>query len=158
MEASNPRRGRYAVGLSLDYILRALNRYIEAFGGDLVDAILCIAITRANTQYLVRGLSPVEAMNFGLVDDDRRRPVSIKSVADSLGLPYETVRRRIGRLAENGVCTMVRGGVIIGRTVIDGPGVNQALDANLADLTRFCNELKRIGFIDVSGGAAEPRP
>ncbi len=74
-----------------------------------------MAINQANNAPLTR--DPEARARYGGLDalapDGERRPVSINAVAASLGLPFETVRRRIRRLAAEQVCVAVgrgRGG------------------------------------------------
>jgi DNA-binding IclR family transcriptional regulator len=43
----------------------------------------------------------------------RRRPVSVRAVAASMRLPYETARRNIRRLEAQGVCTVSPAGVVV---------------------------------------------
>jgi DNA-binding Lrp family transcriptional regulator len=86
--------------------------------------------------------------------DDLRRPVSINAVAASLRLPYETVRRRVGRLARAGACVITPRGVLVPPRVIDNPAHMAAAIARYERLKAFYFELKALNVLE---GIA-PRP
>lgn len=84
-------------------------------GGSIVDTVLCMALLDGNLRYVPteRGPSCWSDAADPEALDDLRRPSSIHSIATSLSLPFETVRRRIRGLAERGMCVFVPGGVLI---------------------------------------------
>src|SRR3954465_15828307 len=95
---------RYAVAITIDYVLRTVDRYSKSVNSDVVDALIAMSINRANTQHIRQGPSFRTIAETGVAPDEARRPVNVKSIADSLGLPYETVRRRVNALLERGFC------------------------------------------------------
>jgi predicted ArsR family transcriptional regulator len=95
--------------------------------GDLVDALIFTTALDAN-------MGPVDdapdlSVKYGGADnsapDELRRPVSMHAVAQSLGLPVETVRRRFARLVESGACLATPQGIVVPRTSV----VSQAYKA-----------------------------
>ena len=96
------RIGRASIGFLLDTF--AASRA----GGDVVDPLILAVILEANIAPVTN--DPQLAPKYAALDDpppeDLRRAVSINAVAASLRLPYETVRRRVGRLAKLGACVI----------------------------------------------------
>lgn len=92
-------------------------------GRDFLDALIVLAVVQANVTPLIR--DPELQLAYAGYDqpppDDLRRPVSISAVAHSLRLPYETVRRRITRLAENGACEVSAQGVVVPARELSSP-------------------------------------
>ncbi|MDG2520317.1 DeoR family transcriptional regulator [Caulobacter segnis] len=88
--------------------------------GDLVEALVFTTALDAN-------MAPVDrdadlAVLYGRLEesapDELRRPVSMNAVAQSLGLPFETVRRRFVALVERGLCVTTPAGVVIPRSAV----------------------------------------
>lgn len=109
--------GRLAIAFVLDFV--------EIGRGDraLIDGLILVAVVQANVAPLAR--EPGLQRAFGAYDaplpDELRRPVSVSAVANSLRLPYETVRRRIGQLAEEGLCLVTPAGVVVPQRVVSSP-------------------------------------
>lgn len=106
-------RSRAIAHLSLEFVLDAATTGMA--GLPTLDAILVMAVNQANIAPLTR--DPAARGRYGALDspapDEERRPVSISAVAASLALPYETARRRLGRLADRGVCVLSEAGATI---------------------------------------------
>jgi len=138
---------RAAVRLSDEYVLRALRLINDLAGGELLTAIIFRAIIAGNIGYL--DANTAEAAPYSdmatLPPDHMRRPVSVLSVADSLGLPYETTRRHVRKLIKAGHCRREGRGVIAPATALTGPASEAAMHANLANLRRLFRGLNRAG-------------
>jgi DNA-binding transcriptional ArsR family regulator len=119
-------------------------------GLEPLDALLVMAINQANIAPLTR--DPDARARYGQLDapapDAERRPVSINAVAGSLGLPFETVRRRLRRLVGAGVCTVVRDGVVVPAAFLVSPGYLQSVLTAHTRLRRFHLDLKGAGFAE----------
>lgn len=105
---------RLAIALLLDVI------EIARGGRHMIDALLIAVIVQANRGG-VADRSDFQVAYGGsanVTPDDRRRPIAINALAASLGLPFETVRRRVRNLSEAGVCRTVSGGVIVPSAVL----------------------------------------
>lgn len=88
------------------YVLRGVAAQVDASGGDATSAFVMIAVMNANLDHIDR--DPELARGFARfstpVPDEARVPVSALSIAGRLGLPRETVRRRLAQLVEAGRC------------------------------------------------------
>jgi len=138
-----------AVGrLSSDYVLRALRLLSDLHRTDLLTAIITQAIIAANTSHLSDAPAHEDryAGRNDLPPDEARRPVSVLALADSLGLPFETTRRRVNKLIEAGRCVRVRGGVIVPSSVLDRKRYFDAQETNIGYVQHFVRGLRRIGL------------
>lgn len=85
---------------------------------DLIDALIFTAALDANVTPVNR--DPGLQVTYGGVaisaPDELRRPVSINAVAQSLRLPFETVRRRFQGLSRAGLCLIGPQGVVVPRS------------------------------------------
>jgi hypothetical protein len=126
------------------YILRALE-LLARRDGDIRAGIVEQTIFTANTAHL--DTRPSEGLRYAAIDDpppdEVRRPVSIARLADSLGLPYETVRGQAHRLVRAGLCLRVEGGLIVPRAVLDRPGAVSVNLANVAHVRKLVWDLQR---------------
>jgi hypothetical protein len=140
--------GRVVARLSTEYVLRSAKLLSELTNGDLVAGLVLHVIITGNINYIDN--DPKTAGRYASIEDiapdEARRPISVLSVAGSLGLPYETTRRCVSKLIKAGLCIRVRGGVIAPSAVMEDPRDNQAILANMANVRRFCRALKRVGM------------
>lgn len=119
-------------------------------GLDPRDALLVMAINQANIAPLTR--DPAARARYGALEtpapDDERRPVSLSAIACSLGLPYETVRRRVGRLHALGVCQLGAHGAVVPESFLASPPYMASVVAAYVRLHRF--------YLDVSAADLMP--
>ncbi len=96
---------------------------VASRGLDPNDAILLMAILQANVAQIAgdRDMQARYAALDTLPEDGLRRPISVSALAASLGQPFETVRRRLGRLAREGLCEAVDRGYRIPTAVLTLP-------------------------------------
>ncbi|WP_374576192.1 hypothetical protein [Phenylobacterium sp.] len=145
MEPEAQRDPSPAVGrLSAEFVLAFLKRVSRISGGDFLDGVIRLAILDANIRHLIA--SPEVAKAYASfetpIPDEMRRPASINAVAGSLGLPFETVRRRVHALDRQGLAQAGKDGVILSQNqLITGP-VQQVLDENFASLAAFYGRLR----------------
>src|SRR5678815_4986971 len=100
---------RLVIRLSSDYLLR-LAEPLNLHVGDLVTGLIMMDVIHANTEHLPDseggeadgGWSPE-----GFVPDHLRRPVRVTTLSERLGIPHETVRRRLARLVAADRCERV---------------------------------------------------
>ncbi|MBI1199353.1 MAG: hypothetical protein GC203_15945 [Phenylobacterium sp.] len=128
---------------------------LDEIGGGLaglapLDALLVLAINQANIIPLTR--DPSARARYGQLDapalDHERRPVSINAIAGSLDLPFETARRRIRRLAADGVCALSSEGVIVPASFLVSPGYLESVMAGHDRMRRFYLDLRTRGLLD----------
>ena len=136
---------RLVIRLSSQYFLRALQLHADIFG-DVRAGIVAQTIISANTAYL--DTRSGEGWRYAGIDlplpDDARRPISVNSIAGSLGLPYETVRRRVDRLLEAKLCARAPGGVIVPAAILDSPSAVRAVLSNVGYVRKFARDLDAI--------------
>lgn len=135
---------RAASRYATDYILRWVEIANEVHGSDLLYALVFTTLWAGNCSHIRGG-------HYAEVDDvppdHERRPLTVRQVADSLGLPYETVRRRFVEMLEKGMAQRVgREGFIVPHSALAKPEVLQGLRRSHQSLTRFLKDLKAIGI------------
>lgn len=135
---------RAATRFATDYILRWVEIANEVHGSDFLYALVFTTLWAGNCSH-IRG--DVYTDIDDIPPDHERRPLTVRQVADSLGLPYETVRRRFVEMLEKGMAQRVgREGFIVPQSALARPEVMQGLKRSHMSLTRFLKELKSIGF------------
>jgi DNA-binding Lrp family transcriptional regulator len=148
-------RGR-AMLISAAFVVDVAN--ISRDGGDLLEPLVFAAIVQANQAPLRH--DPAVARRYGdsgeALPDELRRPISINAVAHSLRLPFETVRRKVKRLAEIGQCVVTPAGAYVPQAVIVGERHATIQAARLARVGRLHEDLRAVGFL--GPGQMLPRP
>lgn len=105
--------------MAADLFLRMTSGLLEVFDGDVLNGVVFLAIARANVHHLSAWSSADCRSEDGVFPDTERRPISVLRIADSLGLSYETVRRRVNQLVADGFCRRVgRNGVVISADIV----------------------------------------
>lgn len=113
---------RYVAKASLDQFLRLAAVLSEVFDGNVLAGVVFLTVARAGVQHLPLTPGPNGPGPDGVYPDEMRRPVSVMSVANFLGLSYETTRRHVSLLIERGYCVRVGArGVMAPSSVIRGP-------------------------------------
>jgi hypothetical protein len=114
-----------------------------------LDALLVLAINQANIAPLTR--DPEARQRYGHLDapapDDERRPVSINAIASSLGLPFETTRRRIRGLEAAGVCACSASGVVVPASFLASEAYIRSVFASHMRMRAFYFEMKEAGLL-----------
>lgn len=122
---------------------------LGGFGRDVIDGLLLVAISQANVAQITR--NPELQRTFATLDqpppDEIRRPVSVSAIANSLRLPFETVRRRIAALVELEVVKTANRGVIIPAAPLDSPFYRMGAEANYALVRNLYFRLRGIGLL-----------
>jgi DNA-binding Lrp family transcriptional regulator len=140
--------------------LRAVNRLaapcildavmVGRLDRDFVDALILLAVVQANVAPLMR--DPETQTAYASYDapppDELRRPVSVNAIAHSLRLPYETVRRRVVRLARSGACEVSGHGVVVPARELASPQHMAALLGVWAQIQRLYYSLRDLGVLD----------
>ena len=142
---------RLSVRLATEYFLRSMQLLVEFVGGDLVTALVFLAIVSANVSHL-NADGPDGAPHADAADvppDEVRKPISVLALAGSLNLPYETTRRHVSKLLQTGQCVRVAGGLIVPARVLLSDRHTEVMGANLANLRRLFRALNKAG-VDLS--------
>lgn len=102
-----------ALRASSRYLLRAILAGADASGGDITTAIIVVAVMDADIGHL--DADPVLARRYATYEqappNGFRRPSSARAIAARLGLPYETVRRRLEPVIASGRCIRTAQGI-----------------------------------------------
>jgi hypothetical protein len=114
--------------------LESIKATAAAFDHDYGLAVIYTALFQANLGWLLHdhdepGDGRATSLDRRLLTDDSLRPVSVHALAGSLSLPYETTRRAVGRLVEQGFARRVsHSGVALALDRLD-----KSVFANAAD-------------------------
>lgn len=119
-------RDRELGHMAFNFILDVAGRGIP--GLKPLDCLLVMAVNQANIAPLTR--DPAARSRYGTLGapapDEERRPVSVRAVAASMELPYETARRHIKRLEDRGACVVSEAGVVVPAAFLLTPGYLEA--------------------------------
>lgn len=121
-----PAQERFLLKMGMDYFLRQMSVLSAPFDGDVLLAATFVAICQASVKHLNEPGLPSPLAVEGVFPDGMRRPVTIASVARTLGLPRETARRYVHRLIASGHCRAVGArGVMVPAEVLRSEAINQ---------------------------------
>jgi hypothetical protein len=141
--SDQPNHARAASRYAADYVLRWVEIANAVHGADLLYALVFTALWSGNYSHVRDG---GHAAPEDLSPDRQPRPLTVRQVADSLALPYETVRRRFLEMIEKGAVQRVgRRGFIVSRSALSSPEVAHGHQRTQSSLARFLKELKSIG-------------
>jgi hypothetical protein len=140
-------KARIATRLSSDYFIRSLRLLSEWAGGDVMTSLISLAIIQGNIGHLDRSGGPGGdfADPSTPPPDELRRPVSVLSISEALGLPYETTRRHVQKMLKAGQCVRVKRGVVLSVSALSGPAHAAFLRSNLSNVRRLYRALRTAG-------------
>lgn len=142
------------LGLLVSFLLEIAE--IARGAGSILDVLLVTVVVQANLAELSR--DPELQQRYAGVaappPDALRRPVNISTVAAAVGLPYETARRRLNRLAELGQCEIGPAGVVVPAARVAAED-QERLDRTRYEATRrFYGRLRDAGALEDLGAAS----
>jgi hypothetical protein len=140
--------------IGMDYVLRLMRETTATFDGDVMSGLIFLATVRANGQHLADPVQQDFSSKVGVIPDEARRPVSVKSLSDSLGLPYETVRRRLHDLSTRGWCRREPGGYVVPEEVLLREDSLSVMARNYANFQMMLARAQRAGLDQHSQAAA----
>jgi len=148
LEDGAPPNIRAILRVGNDYFLKTLDRLAVMHGDNLISAVIFNAIWTANVKHITT--SGANGAFGGMDDippDSHRRPVSVLALSSSLRIPYETVRRYVQALLDQGLCVRIGGkGIVVPAAVFDRPLFRGAILQEMPNFLRFMEDLKRCGF------------
>ncbi len=155
-------RGCAIVRLANSYGLGHAGILSRLFQQDLIQGLVFLAVCDANVGHVDR--SPETAQRLAVLDplalDEFRRPIRPHTLALSLGLPRETVRRKVRKLLVSGWLTETDQGVIAPGQVVESEALREAMAANTALLVDLYAGLARAGVdcpaLPASSDGSEP--
>lgn len=125
------------------FVLRGVAGHVDASGGDATAAFVMLAVMSANLDHIDedRELARRYARFSTPVPEEERRPVSALAVAARLGLPRETVRRRLADLVAMGRCVREDGGFHVPTRVLATAERREVALLNFAAVRRLRRDL-----------------
>jgi DNA-binding Lrp family transcriptional regulator len=136
--------------LDLEEVARATRDH------DLIDGLLFTAVLTANLTPILRDADAqlAYAALDKAVPEAMRRPVSISAIAHSLGMPFETVRRRLRGLVRRGMVADAANGVYVPSDAVLSPAYLAIMLGRHERLQRFYDEIRSLGVLPT--GPREP--
>ena len=141
---------------SLDFIRDIVQ--ITRGGDDLIDALIFTAALDANMTPVNRD-ADLQVIYGGAevsAPDNMRRPVSMNAVAQSLRLPFETVRRRFLGLSRAGLCVVTPQGVVVPRGAVTSSAYVAKQRARYERIRDFYLSLRAVGALPLGEAVQEP--
>lgn len=130
-----------------DFLLRVLEGGVGPHGS-MIDAVIFCTLLLINAELLTN--DPQLAWAYAGAQtpppDSLRRPATITGLADSLGLPHETVRRRVRRQRELGWIKRVTGGYLV---TVERMQDSDVLEAGLLISRRFLQLLESVRMLGI---------
>lgn len=145
---NDPKRLRIISRVSMDYVVSIYSAILRGSRHDPIDALILSTVAVANVAHLNadKDLSQAYAGLDSPEPQDIKRPISRNAVALSLGLSYETARRRIQKLIDAGALLDVEGG-LIGTNEVASPEMVKAMaEQNAILLRRLIRQLREHGI------------
>jgi DNA-binding Lrp family transcriptional regulator len=139
---------RAAARISGEYLLRIADQ-LRTVLGDPVDAVIWLELLRSGTEQAVG-----QARTAGSLGRD---PIGRAAIARRLGLPVETVRRRLVHLTSIGACEPIGSGLVVSPDILAEPRFTAFAERHLADLRRMFAGLAQLGALPIAaseGGQA----
>lgn len=136
---------RLVTRIATRYFLQSL-ALVRAFGRkDILDGLILLAITDANTRHLNSPESGYRS-SIDVPPDAARQPVSVYMVARELGLSYETARRHVQRLIKDGLVERVDQGVVVPGRVFADPQIMDMTRRSYINTRKFVDVLRQAGI------------
>ncbi|GAA0643732.1 hypothetical protein [Brevundimonas lenta] len=133
---------------ALEVLLRIMRLAVDCFPDDDLETILVLlTVAAASSGSHLRDPAILASMDGGPVPDHLHKPISGRAVAQSTGLPRETVRRRIDALVSAGRLTREARGVRTSTGVITR---NRNLEFSRQLIQELTSASARINRYDVS--------
>jgi DNA-binding Lrp family transcriptional regulator len=112
---------------------------------DFTDALILAALVQSNSAPIAGDvdLQRRYAVFDTPVPEHIRRAISINALSSSLGVPFETVRRRIKRLVADGLCDATPQGVRFADELLMSEAHRRALEANYETVRGLYQRLGR---------------
>lgn len=141
---------------------RAVEQLCLAFSAELIasgflrgtyrsalDTVLALAISQANLAHMARNLAfqRTYAVMSAPPPDELRRPVRVRSIAMSLGIPQETARRRVAAMVESGLLTQTDAGVLLPKSIMETPAYVATAEATCRAIGDLYNAFRRLGVL-----------
>ncbi|ALL14587.1 transcriptional regulator [Caulobacter henricii] len=142
--SSTPFLNRHQLSLGADYALRLIRIFSDVFDGDLGLALVFITAAQAGTEHLRERDDYVDLITGEFFPDDLRRPISVSALSRAVGLPVETTRRHVVKLAASGFVERTgSGGVLVTSACLTRDEIREAGLLNQSAMAVLVKSLKR---------------
>lgn len=130
--------------VTAEFVFHFLQECFLFHGADAVDTVTLLAMADGNTRQLATqpDLNRQYFAPGQSVPRDLLAPISIGAVARSTGLPFETTRRRIHRMAELGYCHMDARGVVFATDQLDTRQAQATMERQYVALSLLHREIR----------------
>lgn len=141
-------RDRLALRASSAFFLRSVDTLARIAGaGDILRGVIFLAIVEANVRHIrpADSISQAYSESADIPPDELRKPVSIHALALELSLPYETTRRHVNKLMQDGMCLRRETGVVVPSEVLARETITAGLKKNFEHLRQLFQDLRAGG-------------
>ena len=134
--------------ISLNFFIRSVACNTEHITGDIRLAMAFVAIYSANVRKITTtSLNLTYGALSSAPPSTVLMPITVASISQSLGVPYETMRRHIQMLEKSGLCVSDKRGVIISPSFFaDEERIQVLIDTTFTNFCFFLEGLKAINF------------
>lgn len=142
---------RALLRVSLELWLESALVMASLFGGDLTKAVIWLTVLHHSASTLQRNEPEWEAyvQSGRVLPDEKRRPLSVYAIANTLQLPFETTRRHVLAMSEAGQLQRVKGGIVTPAVFLSSAPVRAAGNEVLVRLRRSVTRLVDLGLVEV---------
>ncbi len=141
---------RLAQRATIQLVMETADLLSRVIDSDTVGGLVFLGIVSANIRHLRPGSPEAQAYadTGAVVPDSLRRGISVHALSHQVNLPYETTRRHVQKLIQEGLCLRRTDGVIVPAAALSSPRMLSVVDRNLANVYRFIDELERGGVLE----------
>lgn len=136
---------RPGVRLAVSYFLDCADRIVRTLDQDLGPSVVFLGTVWANVANQAAAVSVT-----GEIPDaeaaERRAPVAVLRLSQTLGLPFETVRRYAAKLAAAGYVRRQSGGLVAPGEIFARPQFQAMLDETWEATAKLAHDLEALGF------------
>ncbi|MGZ3376640.1 MAG: hypothetical protein ACXU8S_08580 [Phenylobacterium sp.] len=122
----------------------------DVFDGDLTSGLILLAILRQNLSKTPGAPAEDESdRRISARSVARRRPATAYGVAKTLGLNYETTRRHIHKLTDEGYCIRAPEGFYANVEVLERAEITRTLRRIVGNMSRLASRMRAAGLMDL---------
>jgi hypothetical protein len=125
---------------------------VGGHGRDIAAPLIRAAVLHAGVAWMMRdpALQRQYATFAADVPDELRRPTAVSAIAQSISVPFETVRRQFAAMLEEGACRRSGRGLIVPAAVTSSPMFERGLNLQFQALTRLHADLRSLGLVETA--------
>lgn len=122
-----------------EYFFRALDS-LHRQVPDMLTAMVLLDVIRTSSEHMSAAQEAM-AIRAGWIPEAERTPVRVAQVARRLSIPYETTRRHVGWLVDQGFCRREGGGVLLSANYLQAPTLFSTTTENLVNARRLFRQI-----------------